>query len=205
MTPDLEAADFCMDALLRAQEIRIANKTTGGSALWAYAASPTTQWTSDTSDPIGDIETAINGVVSAIGRMPTVAVMSYDVWRRLKVHPDILDRIKYTRPGATARPADLSDWFGIDKFLVGTQLYDTAKEGATSSVSYIWGDGLWMGWVPGAPGLRTPAAGYVFEWQTRNIMRYRMETRHSDFFEGSHNVAEVISSSLAGAVVYNAV
>jgi hypothetical protein len=205
LTPEFTATDFVSDALLRAQEIRIANRTTGGSGLWAYSASPTTQWSSDSSDPLGDIETAINGVVSSIGRLPNVAVMSWDVWRRLKNHPDILDRIKYTRPGSTARPGDLSDWFGVDKFLVGTQIYDPAMEGQTASPAYIWGDGVWFGWVPDAPSLRTPAAGYVFQWQPRNVQRYRLQTRHADLFECSHSTAEVTAASDAGAILFNVV
>jgi hypothetical protein len=205
LAPDAEASEIVTDSLLRAQEIRIASKTTGASGLWGYSTSPTTKWSSDTSNPLGDIETAVNGVVSSIGRMPNVMVMSWDVWRYLKNHPDLLDRIKYTRPGSQARPGDLSDWFGIDKVLVGTQLYDTSKEGQTPSQSYIWGNSVWMGYVPNAPSLRTPAAGYLLEWQTRQIRRYRLDTKHADMFEATHSTAEIISASDAGAIVYAAI
>ena len=205
LAPDLETTSWVTDQLLRAQERRVAALTTGGSALWAYSASPTTQWTSDTSAPMTDIENAINGVVSSIGRMPNVAVMSWDVWRYLKHHPDVLDRIKYTRPGANIQPNDLTDWFGFTKVLIGMSLYDPAKEGASASTSYIWGDAFWCGYVPGAPALMTPAAGYCLEWMGREIRRYRLDVRHSDKIEAQHSTAEVISASDAAGIIYNCV
>ena len=205
LAPDAEATAWVTDQLLRAQERRVAAITTGGSGLWAYSASPTVQWTSDTSNPLADIEGAINGVVSSIGRMPTVAVMSWDAWRYLKHHPDVLDRIKYTRPGSQMVPGDLTDWFGFNKVLVGMSLYDPAKEGTSSSTSYIWGDGFWCGYVPGGPALMTPAAGYSLEWMSREVRRYRLDTRHSDKIEAQHSTAEVITASDAGAVLFNVV
>jgi len=89
LKPDVEATQFVTDQLLRAQERRVAALITG-SANWAYAASPTTQWTSDTSDPLGDIEAAKDEVVQRIGRVPNTMVISYEVWRYLKNHPDLL-------------------------------------------------------------------------------------------------------------------
>jgi len=203
--PDVDATDWCVDALLRAQERRIANKTTGGSGLWSYSTTPTTAWTADTSDPWGDIDSAVNGVISKIGRMPNVAVMSWDVWRNLRQHPDFLDRIKYTRPTGRVEPSDLQTWFGFSKVLIGNQLIDTGPEGGTTATAYIWGDQFWCGYVPQTPSLMTPAAGYVLEWQAREVRRYRLHTRHADKIEAQHSVAELISASEAGAVLYNAV
>lgn len=203
--PDIEATEFVMDQLLRAQEKRIADLTTGGSALWAYAASPTTKWSSDTSDPYGDIEDAINGVVSTIGRMPNVAVISWDVWRHLRQHPDLLDRVKYTRPNARVMTSDFGEWFGFEKFLIGMSLYDPALEGQTGSPQYIWGDGMWLGYVPSAPALLTPAAGYLLEWNGRQVRRFRREEEYTDKIEASHSVVEKITASDAGSVIFSAV
>ncbi len=205
LAPDVEATEFVTDALLRAQEKRVADKTTGGSGLWIYSATPSVKWTSDTSDPWGDIDTAINGVISTVGRAPNVAVMSWDVWRNLRQHPDFLDRIKYTRPGGRLEPSDMNTWFGLEKVLVGNQLIDTAREGATASISYIWGDGFWMGYVPARASLMTPAAGYILEWMPRQVRRFRMDQEYTDVVEASQNVAEIVTASDAGAIIYDAV
>lgn len=204
LRPDVEATEFVTDQLLRAQERRIAALVTG-SANWAYAASPTTQWSSDTSDPFGDIMGGIDGVISRIGRMPNVGVMSWAVWKDLMQHPDLLDRVKYTRPSATLQLSDLMGWFGLERLLVGTAIYNSAAEGATFSSSYIWDDDFWMGYVPPSPALMTPAAGYTLEWQSRQVRRFRREEEYTDVVEASHSTDEIISASDAGAILYNCV
>jgi len=203
LRPDVEATEFVTDALLRAQEIRVANIVTASTA-WNYAASPTTQWSSDVSDPLGDIEAAINNVIAVTGRQPNIAVMSWGTWRYLKNHPDLLDRIKFTRPGATAEPGDIAGWFGLDKVLIGTALVDNAAEGAAASMAYVWGSAFWTGYVASAPALMTPSAGYALEWQSRSVRRYREDQEHQDVLEASHYTAEVVTASDAGAVIYSA-
>lgn len=204
LRPDVEATEFVTDALLRAQERRVA-ALVAGSTNWAYSSSPTTQWSSDTSDPLGDLDDAINAVVKAIGRMPNTLVMSWDVWRQLRLHPDLLDRVKYTRPSGRVEPNDLSGWLGINKVLIGTAIYDASQEGQTSSISYIWGDDVWIGYVPPAANLMTPAAGYVLQWGDREVRRFREDQERQDVVEACHYTDEVITASDAGALIYNAV
>jgi len=204
LRPDVEATEFVTDALLRAQEIRVANVITG-STNWAYAACPAYYWSNDSSCPLDEIEAAIDAVISRIGRAPNVAVMSWDVWRRLKNHPDCMDRIKYTRASGRVEPEDLASWFGLEKVLIGTALKDTSKEGVTSSLSYIWGDDFWVGYVPPNPALMTPAAGYILEWQARKVMRFREEQERQDVIEASHCVDEVVTASDAGALIVDVV
>jgi hypothetical protein len=206
LQPSIEATEFVTDALLRSQERRIAAKVMS-STLWKYGACPsdTSGWDADTSDPFGDIEAAVNSVVSNVGRLPNTFVTSWDVWRRLRNHPDLLDRIKFTRPGGKVEPSDITNWFGIPKILVGTSLYDSANEGATAALTYIWGDGVWIGFVPPAPGLRIPASGYLLEFETRAVNQYRNDQEHSDTFEALHSTAEVISCSEAGAYIIDCV
>lgn len=185
--------------------MRVATLTVGGSGSWVYSASPTTQWSSDTSSPLSDIDTAINGVVSVIGRFPNTLVMSWEVWKALRNHPDLLARIQYVRSDAIIRPADLALWTGVPKILVGTQLYEKASEGASSSPAFVWGDQVWLGYVPPAPSLMTPSAGYVFTWEQRTVKRYRLDERHADKFEVEEAMVPVITASDAGAILYNCV
>lgn len=205
LRPDVEAAEFVTDGLLLGLELRVAAITTGGSGLWAYSTTPTTAWSDATSDPFGDIDGAVNGVVGSIGRRPNTAIMSWNVWRYLRQHPDFLDRIKYTRPGGRLETTDLTSWFDIQNIYVGATLYDPAEVGQTASPSYVWGDQFWCGFVAPAPSLRTPSALYTFEWMGRSVTRYREDQRHQDVFEATHSTDEVISASDAGAVLYNCV
>ena len=202
LKPDVEATQFVTDQLLRAQERRVAALVTG-SANWAYAATPSTKWSASDSDPIGDVEAAKDAVVQAIGRVPNTMVISYQVWRYVRNHPDLLDRLKYTNPTGVITPEQARTLFGVDRLLIGTALYDSAKEGESSSRSFIWGDTAWVGWVPRNAALMEPAAGYVLEWMTRQVRTYREEQEHQDVVEAQHSVAEVITASDAGGVVYD--
>lgn len=204
LRPGVTAVEYVTNSLLLAREIRVANIVTG-SANWAYSSSPSTQWSSDTSEPETDIDNAINGVVSEVGRFPNVAAMSWDVWRRLKNHPNMLERLKYTRPGGVLTTADLREWFGFDKVLIGMGLRDTSKDGQSASMGFIWGDDFWCGYVPGNAALMTPAAGYILEWGSRTVSEYREDQEHQDVYEVQEFTDEVITASDAGAIVYSAV
>jgi len=204
LTPGVTAVKHVTDKLLLAREIRVATiVTTAGN--WAYSTSPTTQWTSDTSEPEADIDNAINGIVSETGNFPNIAVMSWDVWRKLKNHPNMLERLKYTRPGGVLSTGDLQEWFGFEKVLIGMSLYDTSKDGQSASMSYVWGDDFWCGFVPGSAALMTPAAGYVLEWGTRTISEYREDQEHQDIYESQEFTDEVITASDSGAIIPDAV
>jgi len=144
LRPDIEATDFVTDALIRGLEKRVADLVST-STNWAYNTAPSVQWTSDTSTPLVDIDTAVNAVISTIGRSPNVAVMSWDVWRYLKNHPDLLDRVKFTRPGGVPVPSDIANLFGFDKVLIGKSLVDNSVDGNAASMAYVWGDMFWWG------------------------------------------------------------
>lgn len=204
LTPGVTAVEYVTDKLMLAREIRVATMVTT-STNWAYSASPTTQWSSAASEPETDIDNAVNGVVSQIGRMPNVMALSWDVWRKLKVHPNMLERLKYTRPGGVLTPADLREWFGFEKVLIGMSLYDSAKEGQSASMSYVWGDDVWVGYVPAAPALMTPAAGYVLTWGGRTVSEYREDQEHQDVYEVQEHSDEIITASDSGAIIYSCV
>lgn len=208
LRPDIDAARFVTDQLLLGLERRTAAIVTN-PANWGYAASPAIQWSASNSDPIRDVEEAKAQIVAAIGRLPNVMVMSYDVWRRLTAHPDLLDRLKYTNPTGVITAEQARNLFGVDLLLIGTAVYDSAKPGQAASHAFIWDDDVWLGYVPRNPALMEPAAGYILEWrqmgEPRRILRYREESRHQDVIEAQHATAEVITASDAGALIYNAV
>lgn len=202
LRPAVEAAEFVTDGLLLGEEIRVADLITA-SANWTSASikNGASAWSIDTSTPLEHIDTAVDAVISSIGRKPNVAVMSWNVWRYLKNHPDLAERVKYTRPGGTPVADDLANWFGLDKVLIGTAIKDTAQEGAAASISYVWGNGFWVGYVPGSPGLMTPSAGYIMEWGGRSVDTFREDQERQNVYEASHYSDEVITASDAGALL----
>jgi len=207
LNPDLEATEFVMDSLERAIERRVADMINTAASVWVYSASLAAgdQWSDDASEPFDHIENAIAGIVGAIGRFPNTGVMSYDTWRVLKNHPDMLARVQYVRPSGMVELEDLQRWFNLERILVGTALRNTSQEGVAPSMSAIWGDGMWIGYVPRTPSLLTPAAGYVLEWQGSQVRRFREDQAYTDVIEASHSTDEIISASDAGAYIDDAV
>jgi hypothetical protein len=185
LRPLVTGTNFVTDQILKRQELDVINELFANGH-WSSSATPSPLWSDDTSDPLGDIETGINTVEKAIGRVPNVGVIGRGLWRYLKNHPDVLERLKYG--GNTANPAyvtaeGIAALVGLEKLLVARSIYDTAAEGKTSTLAYMAGDSMWVGYVAAAASLDTPSAGYVFTWKTRTIERFREEQEHADVVE----------------------
>jgi len=175
---------------------------------WSSSATPSPLWSSDTSTPIEDVETGLNTIVGAIGQEANIGVMGRGLWRFVKQHPDIVDRIKYTAgpnsPAIVTLNA-VAALFGIDgKLLVGTAINDTAAEGATSSLSYVWGNHLWLGYVTPNAALLQPTAGYMFTYQGRKTFRWREEQERQDVVEVSFSFDSKLTATDAGYLVKSA-
>lgn len=176
---------------------------------WSSSATPSTLWSNDSSDPLGDIETSVNSVVSAIGQEPNKGVIGRGLWRYLKNHPDVVDRIKYTAgpnsPAVVTLNA-IAALGGLDagRLFVGTAIEDTGVEGGTSTVSYVWGNHLFVGYVAPNPSLLTPSAAYTFNFQNRIIERFREDQEHADVIVCRQNWDHKVVAADAGYLIKSA-
>lgn len=157
-----------------------------GNGIWSGSATPSTLWSNDTSDPIGDVEAAACAVRLTIGQPMLRGVLGYEAWSKLKNHPDIVDRIKYSAgpssPAVVTMQA-VAALFGLEQILQGTTIENTAAEGAANSIVPVWGKNLLVYYRPETPSLLTPAAGYLFTYLAREVSRFREDTRHSTLVE----------------------
>jgi hypothetical protein len=169
---DREAAEFVTHRLLTRREIQFVTDfmTTGkwSKDITGVAASPTTnqtiQWSDYTnSDPIEDIEAGKASILSTTGLEANTLVLGYDVFRRLKNHPDLVDRIKYTS-SQTITEDMLARMFDIERVLVSKSVKATNAEGATGAYSFTTGKTALLAHVAPNPGILTPSAGYTFSW-----------------------------------------
>ncbi|HET7558878.1 MAG TPA: major capsid protein [Limnochordia bacterium] len=130
----------------------------------------TTQWSKNTtlsgtdqwsdyanSDPFDDVKTAILSVAQNSLRRPNKIVMGIQVMETIKNHPDLIDRVKYTGSQSITAQA-LARLWEVDQVLVGEAVENTAKEGAADSLGFIWGKGVWIGYVEQRPSLRAVTA-----------------------------------------------
>lgn len=193
INPDRDATQFVTQRMMLRQEIDWNTNyfTTGVWDTDVTGGSNFTQWSNYTSsDPIEDIETGKSTILTNTGFMPNTLVLGYDVFRQLRHHPDIVDRIKYTSSEVPAEGI-LGRLFGVDRVLVTRAIKNSGAEGASDSFAQIHGKNAALYYVAPSPGLLTPSAGYQFTWrgvsdgmgQNIGITRFRMPELRADRIE----------------------
>jgi len=168
-----------------------------------------TKWSDATSDPSGNVLTAAEAILNALGDtyeeagMRLVALCGSIVVNRLKNHPDAIDRIKYTQAATPAAVNQtLAAWLGLDELVVGRRRYTTSAEGATDAYAPVFDDDMLVVAVPSAPSPETPAAGYTFAWNEGGrgdmyVEQYRDETVKSDIVRAvTHFDQKLVASTL---------
>jgi hypothetical protein len=172
-----------------------------------------TQWSDyAASTPLQDITTYCDDVEGLTARMPNAGVLSKQVWSQLKWHPDVIDTIKYTQRAQMTLDI-FSALVEIPGIKVGRGIYTTTVEGtAEASVTYsrIWGKHALFLYVPPAPSLFTPAAGYTITWarvpnSVQYIKQMRDEDREVDVLECNSYFTHKVTSARSGAFLASAV
>ena len=124
------------------------------------------------SKPILDLEDARNGVHATTGREATDLTMGREVWTKLKHHPDFLERIKYTQRAIVTMDL-IASLLDLQRVNVGNALQITSAEGVSAlTFKYIFGKNALVSFVPGAPGIMIPSAGYTFVWKKVGLPAY---------------------------------
>jgi hypothetical protein len=221
LDPMRDAAKFTAQLILNRMEQQFVSDyiTTGvwGADYAGVAGSPSTnefkQWSDlANSDPIQDVETWKARILSTTGFEANKLVLGYDVYKTLRNHPDVIDRVKYT--GSSVPDTQyLAELFGLQEVLVAKAVKNTAAEGQTGSFSFSFGKSALLVHSAPNPGLLTPSAGYSFMWRgvseglglTVGTKQYRLEQNAATYIESQVAFAnKVVAADLgifAGTVV----
>jgi hypothetical protein len=194
---------------LRLEYAQAVLATTAGN----YAASNkvtlsgTSQWsdlTSGVSDPVNDIETAKEAVRQKIGKRANTVVMGAAVFTKLRQHPKIIERIKYTgRDSAT--PELLASLFGVKRVLVGDAVY------ADSSGNFVdvWGKFVVVAYtdIASVAEQGTPSYGYTYRLGGYPLVEVPYEDRNAKswIYPVTDEVSPVIAGALGGYLISAAV
>ena len=201
-------------------EDRVASQISSGSKVGSYTTlSGTDQWSDfANSDPVNDIEVGKDSISSTTGQEANLIIIPRLVMSKLKQHPDLLDRVKYTgtndRPGQVTQRA-LAEIFGVERVLVGKSFKNTAEPGATASYSEIWGKNVVIAHVTRGPSPdgRDPSLGYSFRWNSPLLGNRPMaierwldpNNRKFENIEASYYQDEKITASELGYVIDSAI
>lgn len=183
INPEQDAVKFLTQRMLLRQEMQWAADYFVTS-VWGTTTTPTNLWSDYVnSDPVDDIETGKRTIAANTGYMPNKLVLGYDVFRRLRNHPDIIDRVKYSGEGKNVSAQVLSTIFDVDEVMVCSAVKGTNVEGETAAYDFVQGKHALLCYAAPEPGLLTPSAGYTFAWsgisaglgESTAISKFRME------------------------------
>lgn len=179
----------------------------------SYAASNkitlsgTAQWSdfSGTSNPISVIETAKEAVRAATGKRPNTIVMGAAVFARLRQHPVIIDRMKYT--GRDVPTVEiLAALFGVQRVLVGDAIY---SNDAGTAFTDVWGKDVVVAYTElgSVADMGAPSYGYTYNLTGYPLVEEPYYDRNSKswVYPVTRAEAPVLASASAGYLVTNAV
>jgi len=189
LDPDMDATRFLTHQMMIRQERDWATNYFTTS-VWGNDSTPSTLWDATGSDPIGDIQTGINTILSDTGYLANTLVLSYNAYKTLRNHPDFVDRYKYTSADSIT-PELIGKVLDLPRVMVMKGVYNSAAEGATASYAQVGDKDALLCYVAPSAGLMTASAGYNFVWNgvggglgtSVAVSKYRMDWLRADRLE----------------------
>jgi len=120
------------------------------------------QWSDSASDPITDITTGKQTVLSNTGFEPNTMVVPYQVHVQLLKHPLVTERVKYT--GGMSTIELLKQLFDVERYITMKSVYATNTEGGTEAYDFTVGKHVLLAYVDMSPSIMTPTAACNFVW-----------------------------------------
>lgn len=182
LQPAIDRTEFLTEKIALNKEIALASRIITGSDIPGESLSGTSQWSDyDDSDPVSVVEAKKGAIQEAVQEIPNTLVLPYQVFQKVRLHPKVTERMKYTGLGI-ASPKELAELFDVDQVLVPRALKNTAARGQTASLDYVWGKNAFLCYIPPRPGLMRVSLGYTFVWTMApgNIQGYVVETWRDD-------------------------
>lgn len=208
--PKRDAVATIMDVIWLNQEYALASRLSDTAVVTNNVTlSGTDQWSDYTSStPLEDIDAGITDMMAATGQRPNIAWMGFEVFRKLKSHPDVREQVKYTNGGQLSDSAFiqfLKDYFQLSQVWIGTAVYDSADEGQTASLSQVWGKHFWLAVQSERPTLMSSTLGYTFYDVPRFTDTYREEAKVSDVARVRYSYDQNLMDANLAYLIKNAV
>jgi hypothetical protein len=207
---EMEKSEDVTDRTLLSTEKRVADILRSTTNLTQNVTLAGTSQFNDysNSDPVSVFKTARTTIHKAVAKKARIAVMGFEVFETLREHTKIKDHFKYT--SSQSLTADmLARFFELDQIVVGGALYNTAKEGQTPVLDYVWGKDIIVAYVAPRPARYRPSLMYTFwtpvKGQRRVIEMYREEKKTSDVIRVHEETDEHLVHGKCGYLIKNAI
>jgi hypothetical protein len=162
----------------------------------------TSQWSDYTnSDPIGDIRTARTTIHQNTFKKPNTLILGKQVFDILIDHPQIIERIKYSQLGVVTAEL-LARVFQVDTVLVGEAGANTAVEGQTDALSYIWGVDAIVAYISPKVSIKMLTLAMTFTYGVREVKRWVDQDREGTYVRvGKDNYVQKVIAAAAGYLI----
>lgn len=149
------------------RELRLAKvlrDTSNGGQLTGGTATPSNKWDVDAATIEADVEAGALAVRGKIGFVTNTMLLDLAVAMKVARQQDIREIVKYTVPGERilAGGAQLPPILFGHRPLIADVSRNTAKKGATESLSTVWADHVRLLYIADAPGWGIPSVAYSF-------------------------------------------
>jgi len=179
-------------AILSSTAVLTQNTTLSGTSQWSDYSN---------SDPIGDIRTARTTIHQNTFKKPNTIIMGKQAFDMLAEHPQIIERVKYSQLGILTEEL-LARIFQVEKILVGEAGANTANEGQTDAMSYIWGKNAVVCYIAPQVRLKQVTLGYTFTYSQRIVKRWRDEDREGTYVRiGNDNYVQKVVAAACGYLI----
>lgn len=194
---DETSTEVLTDNLLNVRERRVANMVTSTSNVTQNTTLVgAAQW-SDSSggDPIGVSITAQNTIQATTGFLPNTLAVGFKVWQYLRTNPKLRAALDVTR---NLTQQEIAELLGVDRIIVGSILYNTAKEGQTVVLGDVWGKDAIFFYSQPRPAGRRPSFAYQLVVQPFRVFRWRKTEINCDMIRVNEIRAEkIVAATLA--------
>jgi hypothetical protein len=164
--------EIIMDKLKMDEDIRIASLTTNTSNV-GCASNVASSWSDySNSDPFGDVNTHIDHVHLGTGYRPNTIVFGVTPFKSITRNNKIINKIRETGVdggGIDATLADLARLFNVERCVLAEGFYNSGEEGQALSLTEVFGDHVFVGYIEDRPNGQKPTWGTKFRWQNPNL------------------------------------
>ena len=173
-----DGAQFITDKLKLDWEARVSGQVNSTSNVGSSAAVASEWDAASSSDPLGDMNTALDNIQDLTGKRGNRIVMGIAAWRSLRRNDQILNRLfGSNNGGGYANTAQVANLLEIDQLLVAGAYRNTGNEAQAEALSPIWTDNVLAYYAPSAPSRDMPSFMYSFRWSAGGLPNMQAE-RH---------------------------
>lgn len=199
---DKTTSENLIDKILLRQEYDAATllfTTTTFSNNTTLTSATSWRYNTITSAPILNYLSATGVIIANSGKRPNKIIMGWEVFANLKENANVYGRIQYVEKSILTEEI-MASVFDVNMVHVGTSVRETAKEGATSDIGFIWGNDSVIGYFDKKPGLKKITAATNFRVKQYGspykVKKYRSEDVEGNWIEcQSMYVAKAIATS----------